>query len=366
MTATRCAAALVAAALLAAAPAASARHDGSAVAGWIEAELSAIAAQRTSPPRAARALALVSVAMLDATRAPADRRRAAVDAAASTVLSHLFPDRTAAFEALAARSRSRTGWSLGRAAGARMVARAQADGSGAVWQGAAPTGPGLWVPTPPAFAPPVEPLVGSWQTWNVASGSRFRPGRPPALGSARQAREVREVFAVSRALTGAQRRIAERWADGPGTATPAGHWNRIALDLIRARGRSARAGARVLATLNTAQADAFIACWDAKYRYWSERPVTAIRRELDPDWLPLIPTPPFPSYVSGHSSVSAAAAVVLAAHFPGQARRLHARAREAAMSRLYGGIHFRVDNEAGLTLGRALGTAAVVRRRAGR
>jgi membrane-associated phospholipid phosphatase len=87
--------------------------------------------------------------------------------------------------------------------------------------------------------------------------------------------------------------------------------------------------------------------------------VTAIRREIDPAWLPLLPTPPFPSYVSGHSSTSGAASVVLAAYVPAAARRLHSLAREAAASRLYGGIHFRSDNEAGLTLGRAVGAATV-------
>jgi membrane-associated phospholipid phosphatase len=112
---------------------------------------------------------------------------------------------------------------------------------------------------------------------------------------------------------------------------------------------------------NTAQADAFIACWDAKYTYWSERPVTAIRRELDPSFLSYIATPPFPSYVSGHSTISGAASTVLAARFPDAARRLRAWADEAAVSRLNGGIHFRSDNEAGLLLGKRIGRVAVTR-----
>ena len=137
--------------------------------------------------------------------------------------------------------------------------------------------------------------------------------------------------------------------------TPPGHWNRIALERVRAEGLSTRRAARVFAALNTAQADAFIACWDAKYAYWSERPVTAIRRERDPSWLSYIATPPFPGYVSGHSTTSGAAAEVLAHFFPGDRRRLRRQAEEAAVSRLYGGIHFRSDNEAGLRLGRAIG-----------
>ena len=111
--------------------------------------------------------------------------------------------------------------------------------------------------------------------------------------------------------------------------------------------------------LNTAQADAFIACWDAKYAYWSLRPVTAIRRSIDPTWLSYIATPPFPSYVSGHSSTSGAASTVLGAFFPERAEALDAMAEEATASRLYGGIHYRSDNEAGLELGRRVGDVAL-------
>jgi membrane-associated phospholipid phosphatase len=111
--------------------------------------------------------------------------------------------------------------------------------------------------------------------------------------------------------------------------------------------------------MNTAQADAFIACWDAKYAYWTLRPVTAIRRVIDPDWLSYLVTPPFPYYVSGHSSTSGAASTVLARFFPNRAGQLNAMAEEAAISRLYGGIHFRSGNEAGLELGRRVGENAL-------
>jgi hypothetical protein len=101
----------------------------------------------------------------------------------------------------------------------------------------------------------------------------------------------------------------------------------------RRRLRCAR-GPKTPEACNTAQADAFIACWNAKFTYWSERPVTAIRRELDPSWLSYIATPPFPSYVSGHSSTSGAASRVLAAYFRDAAPQLRAWAEEAAVSRL--------------------------------
>jgi membrane-associated phospholipid phosphatase len=141
--------------------------------------------------------------------------------------------------------------------------------------------------------------------------------------------------------------------------TPPGHWNEIALDLVATQDAGTVQVARLFDVLNTAQADAFIACWDAKFTWWSERPVTAIRRELDPAWTPLLATPPFPSYVSGHATTSGAASTVLAHFFPRQADELTAMADEAAESRLYGGIHFPVDNATGLTLGRRVGRMAL-------
>ena len=354
-------AAVLAVALLLVAPQAGARDraGSTAVTRWVDLQLVEIASHRTNPPRASRGLALTSVAMRDATRLPRPQRPAAVAGAASTVLAYLYPDRAAYFEELADRERPRIGVLRGRLIGTRVVNRARRDGSDAVFQGPIPEGPGLWVPTPPGFMPPLEALAGTWRTWNISSGSRFRPGPPPAFGSRRYAREVREVYEVSLALTEEQKRIADFWADGAGTVTPPGHWNQIALDLIRAHRLSEGAAARVLAALNTAQADAFIACWDAKYTYWSERPVTAIRREIDPNWPSYIVTPPFPAYVSGHSTTSAAAAEVLSAYFPSARRQLRAWAEEAALSRLYGGIHFRSDNEAGLVLGKRVGREAV-------
>jgi hypothetical protein len=145
---------------------------------------------------------------------------------------------------------------------------------------------------------------------------------------------VREVYAVSRALTAEQRRIADHWADGAGTVTPPGHWNRIALDLMGAAGWPTLRESLLHAAMNTAQADAFIACWDAKYTYWTLRPVTAIRRFIGPSWLSYIVAPPFSGYVSGHSSTSGAASTVLAAFFPNRAGELKAMAEAAAVSRL--------------------------------
>jgi hypothetical protein len=290
-------------------------------------------------------------------------RDAAVAGAAANVLTYFHEDEAARIDGLAAQLADTTSlaFRVGKVIGNLLVRRAETDGGDAVWPvGTEPKGDPFWVPTPPANVyPPLEPLAGAWRTWNLRTGSQFRPGSPPAYGSALFLEELNDVYAISQSLTDEQRRIADFWADGAGTVTPAGHWNVIAVDLVQEGNLSTLRTARLFATLNTAQADAFIACWDAKYTYWSLRPVTAIRRLIDPTWLPHIATPPFPSYVSGHSTTSGAASTVLAGFFPTRAAELAALADEAAQSRLYGGIHFRSDNVVGLGLGRRIGQVAL-------
>ena len=115
-------------------------------------------------------------------------------------------------------------------------------------------------------------------------------------------KDLREVLAVSRdQATDAQKKIALFWADGRGSVTPAGHWNQIALTLVKDSELTDSEIVQLFARMNMALADAFIAAWDAKYAYWTLRPATAAKKLLGVDWSPLILTPPFPSYVSGHA-----------------------------------------------------------------
>jgi membrane-associated phospholipid phosphatase len=335
----------------------------STVTDWIDLELSTIARDRVNPPRASRELAYLSAAMYLAALAGGNSRDDAVAGAAAAVLTYFHADEAARIDALAAQLADRTSLAFGggRLIGNLLVKRVENDGGDAVWPvGTEPKGDPFWIPTPPGFVyPPLEPLAGTWRTWNLRTGSQFRPGPPPAYGSPQFLAELNEVYAVSQSLTDEQKRIADFWADGTGTVTPPGHWNAIAVDLVKAAGFSTLRTAQLFSALNTAQADAFIACWDAKFTYWSIRPITAILRLIDPNWLSYIVTPPFPSYVSGHSTTSGAASTVLAGFFPQRANELAALADEAAVSRLYGGIHFSSDNVAGLALGRRVGQVAL-------
>jgi hypothetical protein len=209
---------------------------------------------------------------------------------------------------------------------------------------------------------PAEPHAGQWRTWVLKDVAEMEPPPPPEYGSAAYLAEVEEVRRVAAALSDEQKRIAEDWNLDLGSATPPGVWNLHAKRLVLAARLDAAETARIFAALNAAMMDALIACWHAKFKWWTERPVTVIR-EQDAAFTPHVLTPAFPSYVSGHSSVSGAAAEVLAAFFPPEAARLRAMALEASMSRLYGGIHFRSDNDEGLELGRRIGLRAVARAR---
>ena len=241
-----------------------------------------------------------------------------------------------------------------------------------------PPGRGFWTPTPPAFASALQPFWGGNRCLVLHGGGDCAPGEHPpfaeVLDSAFGA-EALEVYETVARLTAEQEAIARFWSDDPGaTPTPPGHSMSITTQVLRREGASLAAAAETYAKVGIAVCDAFIACWNAKYDYKLLRPVTYLRRLVDPGWLPLLVTPPFPEYPSGHSVQSAAAMQVLTDLFGDgfafvdrthDARGLpsrrfdsfHDAAAEAAISRLYGGIHFRSAIENGLTQGLCIGAA---------
>lgn len=378
------------------------------VTDWNAVALQAIRIDKTPPPKASRALAILHVSMYDAVngvrrthepyltggRVPASASiEAAASAAAYKVLVNFFPAQKADFDAAYAASlanipnrpqkRSGIAWGLKAAAGI-LQARAN-DGWNATVNTPVASHLGDWEPTPPALAAYLLPQWGSVAPFAMMSSAQFRPAGPPPLTSARYAADYNEVKAFGAAAnsmrTAEQTEIALFWADGAGTETPPGHWNHIAQDVAAARGNTLEQNARLFALLNIAMADAAICAWDAKYFYHNWRPVTAIRNgdldgnpatEPDPNWSSFIVTPPFPDYVSGHSTFSAAAATVLAMFYgtdeiafttgsdflPGVVRSFNsfsAAAQEAASSRVYGGIHFRFASDDGLNGGLNIG-----------
>jgi membrane-associated phospholipid phosphatase len=371
-----------------------------AVKPWIDVSLELVSTRPKDPPAASRAYALVSVAMYDAAVAawhwkyvyrrkpPEGIRRlvrpgpdpsypsehAAIAGAASRVLAYAFPEypapRLDQMADRAARSRvvagasspsgARAGLALGRAVAAAVVRRARRDGFDRKWDGKRPRGRGYWEPPPGSLARPVQPLAGTWRTWVMESGRQFRPGPPPRFGGPKFVAEAREVMRVRRKLTPRQKRTATFWAGGEGTPLPPGIWNQVALEYVGREHLSLPKATRVLALLNVAMADAGVAAWDAKYTYWNPRPENGIRDlGLDRHWEPYLDTPFFPAYVSGHATYSAAAGEVLAYLFPRDADLWRAKAREAGISRIYGGIHWPSDNAVGTDMGKKIGRLVV-------
>ena len=378
------------------------------VTDWNTAALNAIRGNRTTPPSASRALAILHASMYDAvngisrtheaylvqSRVPASAsKEAAASAAAHRVLSALFPTNTPAFDALRASTlagiknspQKRMGMAWGNKVASKILAARAADGSGATVTPPPALGPGDWISTPPAMAPFLQPQWGSVTPFTMINDAQFRPPGPPAMDSAKYAAAVNEVKALGAATnsvrTADQSEIARFWADGAGTETPPGHWNHIAQDVGASLGNTMEENARLFALMNLAMADAAICAWDAKFYHHNWRPVTAIRMAdldgnpetaPDPTWSSFIGTPPFPDYVSGHSTFSGSAATVLAMFYgtdnipfttgsdflPGVMRSFtgfSGAAMEAMNSRLYGGIHFRFANEDGLAAGLEIG-----------
>lgn len=384
-------------------------RDGDEILRWNEAHLQAIKASKTPPPAAARELAILHIAAFDAVNAvtgtherfevdvrakPDTSSRAAAAAAAHQVLSHFYPKRLSETDAVLADSLAAIGdgpdvdrgLALGRYVAREVLDWRAKDGADRTVAVSASRGPGVWEPTPPMFAKALAPQWPTVDCFALRRGFELRADGPPKLSSKEYSVAYEEVKSLggkdSKTRTADQTEIAQFWVGGPGTVTPPGEWNRIAQQGARRRKLSLAENARLFALLNVAMADVSIACWDCKYHFNFWRPIQGIREaDIDgndataPDktWEPLLVTPPFPSYTSGHSSFSGAAAAILAAvlkeeafdadsdSLPGVRRSFKsytAAAEEAGMSRIYGGIHWQFDNTDGLAGGRKV--AAIV------
>lgn len=244
-----------------------------------------------------------------------------------------------------------------------------------------PQGPGAWRPTPPNFANAQQPCWSQQRPMVLARGTECAAPKPPEFSTARDSElyaAALEVYQTNQTLTSEQKTIAEYWGDLVGiTGTSSGHWMAIVGQIARNDGLSLAEAAEAYAKLGITVTDAFITIWESKYFYNLLRPVTYIQDNIDPTWLPYLATPPNPSYLSGHSTQSGASATVLTDLFgikaftdtthadlkltPQQEPRTFSSfdqaAEEAAVSRLYGGIHYSFDNDDGLSTGRCVGQA---------
>ena len=386
-------------------------RSGNPVTEWNTTLLDAVRTASSAPPLASRNMAMVHAAIYDSVNsiskkyspylvsidAPAGvSAEAATAAAAHRTLVNLYPAQAGKFDAALQSSLAKIpdgkakqdGIALGQQVADQIISLRNTDGITKVVEYTPKTDPGSWVPTPPALAAALAPQWPQVTPFAMTSGFQFRPPGPPALEGAKYAEEVNYVKEIGKidslTRTPDQTAIAKFWANGAGTFTPPGHWNQIAQDVSALGGKSLEDSARLFALLNIALADAAISCWDAKYEYNLWRPVTAIRQAdtdnnpnttADPLWTPLVTTPPFPEYMSGHSTFSGAADAVMSSVFGSDFgfgdkgdqsvnslrtyQSFSEAANESGMSRLYGGIHFMSANVDGLSAGRNVGNYVV-------
>jgi hypothetical protein len=272
----------------------------------------------------------------------------------------------------------------GQAVAAHVLAWSQGDGGAVIENMGFPVkyeltkAPAHWVPTS-TIALQQLPLLPAWgknRTFAMPDGAACPLPPPPEYSEDKTSefyKQALEVFDTKANLTPEQRAIARYWSDDAMlSTTPPGHWISIALQIFERDKVGLDKSVDVLMRLGVVEADAFIGCWNAKFQYDLLRPVTYIRRTMDPKWEPTLTTPPFPEYPSGHSTQSAAAAAVMTDAFgenfafedttgqkdglkPRSFPSFSAAANEAGISRLYGGIHYRAAIERGLEQGRCIG-----------
>jgi PAP2 superfamily len=330
---------------------------------------------QTSPPILLRIYALLGVAQLAAANSAHGDRAvssdAAVASASAAVLTTLFPDsavRASIAQELArdltqagsgslGAERARSGRRMGENVAKRVISAAPpALDLVAAWNGTVPVGPGRWHSAP--GIPPIGTALATARAWLLDSASQFRPAPPPAYGTPQFDAALEEVRRVSRQLTPQQVGIARRWNAGDPWAV----WNDVASAALIRHHASDVEAARVLAVLNVAASDAMIACFEAKYHYWTIRPSQADTTLTLPDSIGL---PNFPSFPSGHACSAGAFDAVLGHYLPQERAEFARMAEEQAMSRLYGGIHYRFDNDGGLALGRIVARYAIEREQSG-
>jgi hypothetical protein len=333
---------------------------------WNEFASELIARNQVGQYGALRTLAYVNVAINNAivlARTNGTRPEGAAAGAASATLAYLFPKEekaassrldaeTAALGALH-RSEFVAGIELGRAAASEVIAMAKADRSGAAWPGTVPSGEDKWASLAKPPSAPMGPQLGDVRPFLLASASEFRAPPPPPLKSAEFLTTLGEVRKISDTRSYEQLRYARYWENLTGAFT-AGVWNEFARQAIAGRGLGEAESARALALMHMAGFDAILACHDSKYVYWLPRPT-----QVDPAIKLAVGAPNHPSYPSNHACISGAMGLVLDSHFPEHGGRYAAMARQAGESRIYAGIHYRIDVDEGMNIAQKIASRAM-------
>ena len=381
------------------------------VGDWNDVALQAVKTNSDFLVPAAHHMAIVSVAVYDAIncvegqcqpyrvakKAPPDTSaEAAAATAAYYTLSWLYPEQQASFdveleESLAGISDGTAkdnGIDFGKYVAGEIIAWRAGDHSTDIVGYNLINGMGYWQPTPPSYTMP--PFYPNWPLvtpFVLRSSSQCRPPAPPPMNSYRYGRDFNEVKLLgaknSTLRTPYQTDTAFFWGEGNDTITTIGRWDLIARQVAERYNYSSMELARLLALVNVSQADGGLAAWDCKYAYNFWRPITGMKfaaqdgnakTNADANWEPLLNTPPFPEYISGHATFSGAAATILAYEFgnrnsftvdsfygelpPRSYTSFWQAASECAASRVYGGVHYKFSDDLGLATGREIGRYA--------
>jgi hypothetical protein len=335
--------------------------ETNAAADWDEYAVSLTPNPAVDPYRMHTYLTLAQLRAAEAAGAtePHPPVHGAIAGASAAVLASFFPARAAEIETRLVTQATAAPWpgakqqdfaagvALGRQVAAQVLAYAAGDRVGVANPGLPPSGPGYWI----FNGALVRGFYGA-RTFFLTSGNEFPPAAPPAFGSPAFESALQEVADIAASRTQEQVDIANYWNVNQSGRSHAA-WNRLAISLLRKYRVKETESARILFLMNAASFDALAGCFEAKFQYWYIRPPQA--RAI----ATVFPAPPHPSYPSAHSCVSGASSQVLAARFPSEAGMLEDKAIEASLSRLYAGIHYRFDMEAGLELGRHVAAKAL-------
>lgn len=311
---------------------------------WMEYAMDLVRYNPTTPPRSARLYAYVASVYYDVLVVTGSEDEAGM--AARDLINKLVPvsehDTNLFYENISGSDITDLS-NEAKSIVDKFIERSNSDGASQVWVGENQLGDGYW-----SGSEPFEPLAGEWRRW-VIGGAKFNVPPPPQWGSDEHVSALALVKKTAKERTNEQSAAVNFWGGVPGTEAPAGIWQNVMYDKVREQGLSDLEYAYAQMLLAQGIADSFIECWALKYKYWTARPSMddeSIVPFMDMD------NPNFPSYASGHSTVSRTAAGVLAFIFPASKDFWMSNAEEARDSRLWAGVHFAYDNEIGFEHGK--------------
>lgn len=317
---------------------------------WMEYAMDIVRKEKPSPVEASRLYAYVATVYYDEITIGKTNNSFSAGEAVRQIINQIYPDQKDLTDLFFKNHYGKDSITLNETQKKILNTyqeREKSDGMHTLqWDGKIPTGVGKWIKT---NKEPYSPRAGEWKRW-IVEGKDFEVPAPPAVNSPQDKQELQIVTEAIAQRDSEWNKKIIFWQGIPGTETPSGIWQNLLFDKIKESGYSDVEYAKYQKILAQSLADSFMECWKVKYTYWTARPSMRIQGIVTS-----MPDPPFPSYLSGHSTISRTSAVVLSQLFPEHKDFWMNSAEEAKQSRLYAGIHFDIDNREGAKLGEKIG-----------